>query len=290
MTPIAKLISILDLETLEKNLFRGLSPLAGWKRVYGGQVVAQALVAANRTVEGRHPHSLHCYFLLGGDPSIPIVYEVERLRDGGSFTTRRVVAIQRGEAIFAMSVSYHKEEPGYHHQATIPDVPGPDDLPDEAELKRRYLHILSPTRAAYWRRERPIEVRPVDPEEYFNRSAASQQHHLWFRSAGRLPDERTIHMAVLAYASDMSLLDSAMVAHGKSVADSDIMAASLDHAMWFHQDFRADDWLLYALESPWSGNARGLGRGLIFSRDGRLVASTMQEGLVRVITAAASRL
>lgn len=289
MTPVETLLSILDLERLEVNLFRGRSPLVGWKRVYGGQVVAQALVAANRTVEGRRPHSLHCYFLLGGDPSIPIIYEVERIRDGRSFTTRRVVAIQKGEAIFAMSASYHADEPGLHHQATMPKVPGPDDLPTEADLKKLYLDSLPPGRAAYWRRERPIEVRPVDPSGFFDRRKQASEHHLWFRATGRLPDDPATHAAVLAYASDMSLLDSATVAHGKSVSDPDIMPASLDHALWFHEDFRADDWLLYAQESPWAGHARGLGRGLIYTKDGRLIASAIQEGLVRVIKPEPSR-
>jgi acyl-CoA thioesterase-2 len=240
-------------------------------------------------VEGRRPHSLHCYFLLGGDPSIPIIYEVERIRDGRSFTTRRVVAIQKGEAIFAMSTSYHADEPGLHHQATMPKVPGPDDLPTEADLKKLYLDSLPPGRAAYWRRERPIEVRPVDPSGFFDRRKQASEHHLWFRATGRLPDDPATHAAVLAYASDMSLLDSATVAHGKSVSDPDIMPASLDHALWFHEDFRADDWLLYAQESPWAGHARGLGRGLIYTKDGRLIASAIQEGLVRVIKPEPSR-
>lgn len=289
MSAVDTLLSILDLETLEKNLFRGHSPLIGWKRVYGGQVIAQALVAANRTVDGRSPHSLHGYFLLGGDPSIPILYEVDRIRDGRSFTTRRVVAVQRGEAIFAMSVSYQMAESGHHHQTTMPEVPAPEDLPDEADLKRLYLDTLPPARAAYWKRERPIEVRPVDPQGYFDRKVPAAHNNLWFRATGRLPDDPAIHAAVLAYASDMSLLDSAMVAHGKSVADADIMAASLDHALWFHEDFRADEWLLYAQESPWAGHARGLGRGLIYTRDGRLIASAMQEGLVRPIAPTAIR-
>jgi acyl-CoA thioesterase-2 len=289
MTPVDALKSILDLEPLEKNLFRGQSPMVGWKRVYGGLVIAQALVAAQRTVEVRRPHSLHGYFLLAGDPTIPILYEVERIRDGRSFTTRRVVAVQRGEAIFAMSASFHAEEPGHHHQAQMPNVPMPEDLPSEAELKARYLGDLSPTRASYWKRERPIEIRPCDPELYFKRSEPAPVHHLWFRTTGVLPPEPHWHEAVLAYASDMSLLDSAMVAHAKSVADADIMSASLDHALWFHAPFRADDWLLYTLTSPWSGNARGLGQGLVFSRDGRLVATATQEGLVRPIETSALR-
>jgi len=281
MSPVETLLAILDLEPLEKNLFRGHSPLTGWKRVFGGLVIAQALMAAIRTVEGRRPHSLHAYFLLPGDPTIPILYEVERIRDGKSFTTRRVVAIQRGAAIFAMSASFQVHEEGLHHEATPPAVPRPEDLPDEAALKRLYFDRISPNRQAYWQRERPIELRPVDPEGYFLRKPTRPEQHVWFRATGRLPEDAALHACVLAYASDMTLLDSAMVPHGKSVADADMQPASLDHALWFHEDFRADQWLLFAQDSPWSGHARGLGRGLIFNAAGHLVASCMQEGLLR---------
>ena len=281
MTPVETLLQILDLEPLEKNLFRGQSPLVGWKRVYGGQVIAQSLMAAIRTVEGRRPHSLHGYFMLGGDPNVPIIYEVDRIRDGRSFTTRRVVAIQHGEAIFAMSASFQVDEGGLHHQATMPDVPRPDDLPGEAELKARYLDHISPMRAAYWRRERPIELRPCDPDGYFIRKPSKPEQHVWLRATGALPDDPAIHACVLAYASDATLLDSSMIPHGKSVADADIQPASLDHSLWFHEDIRADQWMLYAQDSPWAGHARGMGRGMLFSEDGRLIASTAQEGLVR---------
>jgi acyl-CoA thioesterase II len=280
-TPIDVLQNILGLEQLEVNLFRGITPTVGWKRVYGGQVVAQALMAATRTVEGRRPHSLHSYFLLPGDPSVPIIYEVERIRDGKSFATRRVKAIQHGHAIFALSASFQVSEGGLTHQASLPAVPMPEDLPDEAELVRRFIPEITPTRAAFWKRDRPIELRPCDPEGYFQRKPQTPVQHVWFRANGRLTDDPAMHECVLAYASDATLLDSAMLAHGKSVADPDIQPASLDHALWFHEAFRADDWLLYTQDSPWSGHARGLGRGLIYDRTGRLVASAMQEGLIR---------
>lgn len=281
MNPAETLLKILDIEPLERNLFRGHSPLSGWKRVYGGLVIAQALRAAIHTVEGRRPHSLHAYFLLGGDPEVPIIYDVERIRDGRSFTTRRVVAIQHGEAIFTMSASFHTEEPGHSYAAAMPDVPKPADLPDEAELRRLYLDRLSPQRQAYWRRERPIEMRPVDHENYFIRKPSAPTCDVWFRARPQLPDDPAIHACVLAYASDSTILDTSLIPHGRSVADMEIQAASLDHALWFHEDFRADEWLLYSLDTPWSGHARGLGRGLVFTESGRLVASVMQEGLVR---------
>jgi acyl-CoA thioesterase-2 len=281
MTGIDTLRAILDLEPLEKNLWRGISPGLGWGRVFGGQVIAQSLVAANRTVEGRAVHSLHGYFMLPGDPARPILYEVDRIRDGRSFTTRRVRAIQNGESIFAMMASYHAEEPGLHHETPMPPVPRPEELPGGDAL-RPYLESIPAERRGYWLRERPIELRPCDPERYFRRAPADPVQSIWFRATGRLPDDPALHAVVLAYASDMTLLDSAAVPHGKSVAYPEIQAASLDHALWFHEPFRADEWLLYAQDSPWSGHARGLGRGLIYTADGRLVASVAQEGLIRL--------
>jgi acyl-CoA thioesterase II len=282
LSPIEEFLGILDLEPLEKNLFRGFSPQVGWSRVYGGLVIAQALVAAMRSVEERRVHSLHAYFLLPGDPSTPIIYDVERIRDGKSFTTRRVVAIQHGAPIFVLSASFHAQEPGLAHQIPMPDVAMPDKVPDDAALRMDFVPRLSPTRQTYWNRKRPIEMRPVDAEAYFNRKPGAPMQDVWMRATGPLPDDPAIHAAILAYASDMTLLDCAMVPHGKSVADPDIMPASLDHALWFHEDFRADDWLLYTQDSPWSGHGRGLGRGLVYTRQGRLVASVMQEGLVRL--------
>src|SRR5215203_3925585 len=276
-----QLLSILDIETLEVNLFRGRSPQVGWQRVFGGQVIGQALVAAYRTVEGRKPHSLHAYFLLGGDPKVPIIYEIDRIRDGGSFTTRRVVAIQHGQAIFTMAVSFHRNEPSMEHQATMPMVPTPEELPSEAELKERVLPMMPDPVRRYYERERPIELRPVEFDRYLSREPKAPKFNVWIRTTGRLPDDPAIHQCVLAYASDMTLLDSAFIATGRTVFERSIQAASLDHALWFHRPFRADDWLLYAQDSPSTSGARGFSRGLIFARDGTLVASVAQEGLIR---------
>ena len=275
------LLAILDLEQLEHNLYRGRSPQVGWQRVFGGQVIGQALVAACRTVAGRHPHSLHAYFLLPGDPKVPIIYEVDRIRDGRSFTTRRVIAIQHGQAIFSMSVSFHIEEPGFDHAASMPDVPGPDDLPGEAEIKAGVLPMMPDPVRAYYERERPIELRPVEFKRYLSREPQEPKFNVWIRTTGRLPDDPAIHQCVLAYASDMTLLDSSLIAHGRTVFERSVQAASLDHALWFHRPFRADDWLLYSQDSPSAAGARGFSRGLIFTRDGRLVASVAQEGLIR---------
>jgi acyl-CoA thioesterase-2 len=265
------------------NLFRGRSPQVGWQRVFGGQVIGQALVAACRTVDvaGRPPHSLHAYFLLGGDPEVPIVYEVDRIRDGKSFTTRRVVAIQHGRAIFTSSVSFHRDEPGMSHQAEMPSVARPDQLPSEAEIKERVLPIMPDPVRRYYERERPIELRPVEFDRYLGKKIDGGRFHVWIRATGKLPDEPAIHQCVLAYASDMMLLDSALIPHGRTVFEKSIMAASLDHALWFHRPFRADEWLLYAQDSPNLFGARGFSRGLIFACDGTLVASVAQEGLLR---------
>jgi acyl-CoA thioesterase II len=280
---VQDLLSILDLEELEMNLFRGRSPQVGWQRVFGGQVIGQALVAACRTVDaaGRPPHSLHAYFLLGGDPKVPIIYEVDRIRDGRSFTTRRVVAIQHGQAIFTMAVSFHRDEPGMTHQAPMPEVPLPEALPSEADIKERVLPLMPDPVRRYYERERPIEWRPVELDRYLGKRIENGRFHVWIRATGRLPDEPAIHQCVLAYASDMMLLDSALIPHGRTVFERSIMAASLDHALWFHRPFRADEWLLYAHDSPNLSGARGFARGLIFARDGKLVASVTQEGLLR---------
>jgi acyl-CoA thioesterase-2 len=285
MTPaVQDLLSILDLEPLEVNLFRGRSPQVGWQRVFGGQVIGQALVAACRTVddiEERPPHSLHAYFLLGGDPSVPIIYEVDRIRDGRSFTTRRVVAIQHGRPIFSMSASFHLHEPGFDHQAAMPKVPGPEDLPSDAEIRDRVLPLMPDPIRRYFERERLIELRPVEFERYLGKKLPDGRFHIWFRTTGALPATPSIHRCALAYASDLSLLDAALVPHGRTVFEKSIMAASLDHALWFHRPFKADEWLLYAQDTPSAGGARGFARGLIFTREGTLVASVAQEGLVR---------
>ncbi|WP_306030912.1 acyl-CoA thioesterase II [Stappia sp. MMSF_3263] len=277
------LLSILDLEPLEHNLFRGMSPQVGWQRVFGGQVIGQSLVAASRTVpEDRFVHSLHAYFLRPGDPAVPIIYEVDRIRDGGSFTTRRVVAIQHGRAIFSMSASFQSFEDGLAHQAEMPVVAAPEDLPSEAELKEKFLANAPEPVRRYWQRDRPIELRPVDMTHYFSRKKLTPSQNVWVRASAALPDDPRIHSCVLAYASDMTLLDTSLFAHGTSVFDPDLQVASLDHAMWFHRPFRADDWLLYAEDSPSASGGRGFTRGSLFSRDGALVASVAQEGLIRV--------
>ena len=281
------LLSILDLEPLEENLFRGRSPQQGWQRVYGGQVLGQALVAAVRTVpEDRFAHSLHGYFLLAGDPSRPIVYNVERVRDGGSFTTRRVTAIQHGRAMFVMSASFHIAEPGLDHQNTMPKVPPPEDLPSEQQLTAKLLAHLPENMRSYWERERPIEMRPLDVSRYFAREKRAPEQMVWMRASGRLPDAFPLHQCVLAYASDFTLLDTALIAHGKLMFDKGMQLASLDHALWFHRPFRADEWLLYAQDSPSSHGARGFCRGNVFTRDGTLIASVCQEGLMRERTSA----
>jgi acyl-CoA thioesterase II len=281
---VQEVLDILDLEPLEVNLFRGRSPQSRWQRVFGGQVIGQALVAACRTVEdvtARPPHSLHAYFLLGGDPKVPIIYEVDRIRDGKSFTTRNVKAIQHGHAIFSMSVSFHLSEPGLAHQVKMPDVPKPDELPSDEELKDRIYPLLPEPARRYYERERPIEFRPVEFSRYLGEKSENGRFDIWIRATGRLPDEPAIHQCVLAYASDMMLLDAALIPHGRSVFSEDIMAASLDHALWFHRPFRADEWLLYAQDSPSLADSRGFSRGLIFSGGGTLVASVAQEGLLR---------
>ncbi len=278
---LANLLGTLDLEKLEENLFRGQSTNAGWQRVFGGQVIAQALVAASRTVEGRDPHSMHAYFLLEGDVNAPIVYDVERIRDGGSFSTRRVVAIQHGRPIFFTSVSFQVAEEGLEHQFEMPDVPKPEDLPSERQTVAKLLAHMPERMQAYFAGERPIEIRPTDLSLYMGLKPNPPHRSVWIKAHGALPDDPAIHRCVLAYASDMTLLDTALVAHGKSIFSGEILAASLDHALFLHRPFRADDWLLYVQDSPFSGGGRGFSRGLIYARTGELVASVFQEGLMR---------
>ncbi|MDQ0313831.1 acyl-CoA thioesterase-2 [Amorphus orientalis] len=256
----------------------------GWQRVFGGQVIGQSLVAATRTVEGRGVHSLHGYFMRPGDPEVPILYQVERIRDGRSFTTRRVVAIQHGKAIFSMSASFQVDEDGLDHQIDLPEgLPMPEDLPSEQEFKERVIDGAPENVRRYWQRERPIERRPVDLRHYLTREKLDPYQYVWVRTTGPLPPDRESHACVLAYASDLTLLDTSLFPHGTSVFDKTIQTASLDHAMWFHRPFKADEWLLYAQDSPWTGGARGFSRGLIYTREGVLVASVAQEGLIRPI-------
>ena len=281
-TAVQTMLDVLNIEQLEVNLFRGRSPQDRWQRVFGGQVIGQALVAATRTVEGRSPHSLHAYFLIGGDPKVPIIYEVDRIRDGKSFTTRRVVAIQHGQAIFTLMVSFHNDEPGLEHQAPMPDVPPPEDLPSEAEIRATVLPNMPEAVQRYYKSERPIELRPVEYGRYLGKKYDSGRFNVWIRATGKLPDDPAIHQCVLAYASDMSLLDATLVPHGRTLFEKEFMGASLDHALWLHRPFRADEWLLYAQESPNLNGSRGFSRGLIYRRDGVLVANVTQEGLVRL--------
>jgi acyl-CoA thioesterase-2 len=282
-TALENLLGILDLEPLEHNLFRGRSPEDGWQRVFGGQVIGQALVAASRTVEpDRKAHSLHAYFLRPGDPTLPIIYEVDRIRDGKSFVTRRVVAIQHGHAIFSMSASFQVEEAGLDHQTPAPSVTPPEELVSEEELKRQFIEHASEPAKRYWRRERPIELRPVSLAHFLTREKLQPVQHVWFRATGALPDDAAFHKCVLGYASDMLLLDTSLYPHGRTLFDRDLQVASLDHALWFHRPFRADEWLLYSQESPTASGARGFTRGAIYSREGTHVASVAQEGLIRV--------
>jgi acyl-CoA thioesterase II len=275
------LVRLLDLEKIEENIFRGVSPKARWQRVFGGQVAGQALVAAGRTVPSDRPvHSLHSYFIRPGDPAVPIVYEVDRVRDGRSFTTRRVVAVQHGAPIFSLSASFQLDQPGIDHQSDVPDAPQPESLPTLAE---RYAD--SPEAAAFYRMlPRPIDLRYVDdpPWQQHSRGPRTGLARVWMRADGRLPDDPLLHVCVLTFASDMTLLDSVLVYHGLAPGLDPLSMASLDHAMWFHRPFRADDWLLYASESPSASGSRGLATGRFFTQDGRHVASVVQEGMIRV--------
>jgi acyl-CoA thioesterase-2 len=283
---IQDLIRLLDLEEIERNHYRATSPNEGWQRVYGGQVIGQALVAASRTVEeDRHAHSLHGYFLRPCAMHTPILYKVDRIRDGRSFATRRVVAIQNGKAIFNMSISFQVDEEGFTHQFDMPDAPDPDALEDEDEVRRRHYAELNdppPWDFTMGGRQRPIEMRPVDPVNVFAPQPRPPRQMCWMRSRERLPTDRRLHQCVLAYLSDWSLLDTATLPHAVSFTQTNAQVASLDHAMWFHQPFRADEWLLYVQDSPAASGARGLNRGLVYTREGVLVASTAQEGLVRI--------
>ncbi|MFC5065263.1 acyl-CoA thioesterase [Actinomycetospora atypica] len=277
---------VLDLEDIERDIFRGRSPRESLLRVFGGQVAGQAMVAAGRTVDAdRDVHSLHGYFLRPGDPFAPIVYEVDRARDGRSFTTRRVTAVQHGETIFTMSASFQRAEEGVEHQAPMPDTPGPDGLP------RRDMPPVPPDRPAWTTTGKaltwPLDVRYVDHAPWDESTHRPPRNRVWIRADGKLPDPsepggRLLHVCVLTYASDLTLLEAAVFPHVKGGAGArDVSLASLDHAMWFHRPFRADEWLLYVQESPNAGGGRGLATGRLYRDDGTLVASVVQEGLIR---------
>ncbi len=278
-----ELLAILDLERLEHNLFRGRSPQTAWQRVFGGQTIGQALVAAQRTVDAdRQVHSLHGYFMRPGDTKVPIVYEVDRIRDGGSFTTRRVVAVQHGKAIFSLEASFQLTEPGLDHQFPMPlDVPPPEELETQRELLE-HMDNVPDTIRRFWARERPLEIKPVNLEHYTSRDKLPPRQNIWLRTTGPVPDQWPLRAAVLAYLSDMTLLDTSTFAHGRAVFDPDLQVASLDHAMWFHREHPLDDWLLYTQDSPSASGARGFTRGAIYGRDGVLIASVAQEGLLRL--------
>jgi acyl-CoA thioesterase II len=275
-----QLVGLLDLETIEVDIFRGVSPQVSMQRVFGGQVAGQALVAAGRTVpEDRAVHSLHAYFLRPGDPAVPIVYTVDRIRDGRSFTSRRVIAVQHGKAIFSLSASFHRPEDGIEHQDRMPDVPAPEGLATLQERMEPYAEQLG-----LWARlPRPIDVRYVDDPPWVQREKGSRSgsHHVWMRASGSLPDDPLLHVCALTFASDLTLLDPVLMRHGIAWGIDNVMGASLDHAMWFHRPFRADEWLLYESMSPTASDARGLAMGRIWTRDGRHVVSVVQEGLVR---------
>ncbi|NBU24680.1 MAG: acyl-CoA thioesterase II [Gammaproteobacteria bacterium] len=282
---LADLLRQFELERLEVNLFRGASRDIGSPQVFGGQVLGQALTAAYATVPGdRHVHSLHSYFLRRGDFDRPIVYQVDRSRDGHSFSSRRVIAIQNGEQIFTFSASFHLAEPGLDHQSTMPQVPGPESLPDWSRPSAEVALRLPEKMRRFLVRERPFELRPVDPVDYIDPKPSPPLQHIWLRTAGALPDDPRLHRCLLAYISDFNLLGTATRPHATDFSSENLTMASIDHAMWFHRDFRIDDWLLYSMDSPSASGARGFARGSLYDRSGRLVASTAQEGLVRVRT------
>ena len=278
------LLELLDLEQIEANLFRGVSPSEGWQRVYGGQVLGQALMAASRTVAdaSRTAHSLHGYFLRPGDTTIPIIYKVDRIRDGKSFTTRRVVALQKGRAIFNMAASFQVAEAGLEHQFDMPQVKPPEACQSYAQLRARYAEDIPADYKASVTRPQPIDMRFAEPFNEFRPEKMPPFRHCWIKTVDTMPADARLHQCLLAYASDMTLIDTAARPHGVAWTDDNFQVASLDHAMWFHRPFRTDEWLLYAQDSPFAGGGRGLSRGSLYSQSGQLIASVAQEGLMRL--------
>lgn len=278
-----QLVDLLKLEKIEENIFRGQSQDLGFGNLFGGQVLGQSLSAATQTVDTeRLVHSLHAYFLRPGDPLNPIVYKVERLRDGGSFNTRRVTAIQHGKPILSMEASFQKEEQGFEHSVEMPlDIPGPEGLPNDEERARAIADKIPAHVRDKILADKPIEIRPVNPLNPFDPAITEAQQHIWFRAAGELPDDPAVHKYMLAYASDFRLCTTSLRPHGYSFMHPKMQVASLDHAMWFYRPFRFDEWLLYTMDSPTAVNGRGMNRGRIYSQDGVLIASTAQEGLIR---------
>ena len=280
---LADLIQLLRLERIEDNIYRGESRDIGSAQVFGGQVLGQALSAAHVTVEDRIAHSLHAYFLRRGDMQAPIVYEVDRARDGGSFSVRRVVAIQHGRPIFNLAASFQRPEVGIEHQADMPDVDGPDGLQDLTEVSDDVLRMIPEKMRRFLTDKRPFEFRPVEPLDFSRPAKQPPVKHVWIRAVDSLPDDLALHQSLLAYVSDYELLGTSTLPHGLTFGRGRVMMASLDHALWFHREFRIDEWLLYAMDSPNSSGARGFSRGQFFTADGKLIASTSQEGLVRVL-------
>jgi acyl-CoA thioesterase II len=277
-----EVVDLLDLEQIEVDIFRGRSPEGERRqRVFGGQVAGQALVAAGRTAPADRPvHSLHAYFIRPGDPSVPLIYLVERVRDGRSFTTRRVTTVQHGKTIFTLSASFHQREPGFDHADPMPDVPGPEQVEPTAERVRRLFGVAAEDHL----RDNPIDIRHVGPltvEAERDPSLISSRNVVWLRANGELPQDPLLHVCLMTYASDMTLLDTVLLAHGVSWAGGVVAGASLDHAMWFHRPFRADRWLLYVQDTPTASGARGLARGEVYTEEGELVVSVVQEGLLR---------
>lgn len=282
-TLVQTLLTLLDVEELDTDLYRGTRQPGGFGRVFGGQVIAQALQAAQRSVDGsKVAHSLHAYFMRPGNEDFPIIYRVVRDFEGRSFATRRVIAMQQGKPILNMAASFQLPEKGMHHQDPMPDVPGPEALKSEAELRRESAGEMPEKFRRHLLRARPIEIRPVHQRSWSDPVKQEPRQDSWFRLVGPIGDDAAMHRAILAYASDMSLLGTSLLAHGVNWLTHNLQTASLDHALWLHEEFRADDWLLYSCDSPWAGHARGFNRGKIYSRDGQLVASVAQEGLMRL--------
>jgi acyl-CoA thioesterase-2 len=280
---VRQLIDLLDVEEIDTDLYRGARQPGGVGRVFGGQVIGQALQAAQRSVEGeKAAHSLHAYFMRPGDENHPIIYRVVRDFEGRSFANRRVIAMQKGQPILNMTASFQTPSEGLHHQDTMPDVPDPDTLRSESELREEIQDAVPEKLRRFFLRARPIEIRPVNPRNWFRPEKQPALQHSWFRVAAPLPDDPALHRAMLAYATDMTLLGTCMMPHGVTWMSGKVQTASLDHAVWLHEPFRFDEWLLYTTDSPWAGHSRGFNRGRIYARDGRLVASAAQEGLIRV--------
>jgi acyl-CoA thioesterase-2 len=279
---LERLVDLLDLEKIEENVYRGRNETNRMQRLFGGQVAAQALSAACRTVESWLPHSLHGYFLRGGDPDVPVLFTVDRIRDGSSFTTRRVVAVQHGRAIFNAAISFHKEEAGFEHQDPMPEAPEPARLKSWEDRAREFPDRIPPHMREWMRAERAIEIRTSEPPSWLSSEPSRGPNFVWLRANGELPDDAILHRCLLAYASDMGFVDNLYRPHRRP-GPRNLMMASLDHALWFHRPFRIDDWLLYVQQSPTAFGARGFARGEIYSRGGALVASVAQEGLMRPI-------